>query len=239
MSQQKIILMEDHEETGRNIKKIFEKKYHGYFQVEITTKSEQTLQFANDSETNIFVLDVSMGTRERSQEGLDTLQKIKIKAPKKFVCIWSAKPEYERLAKNLDADIFVHKTKNLENNVNEMSSGLLMYDIERRKSSFAVNDMETQALLVGEELEDEDKNLQAYHNYLKKSKWFQSNKGKYVCFVDGVLRGANPNRTELLRYMAAEYPNRERFVIQVEEEELEIEIPSFEIIDFPINYDKV
>ena len=75
-----------------------------------TMSCEDIVEGINDNPNDIIISDVEMP----GMDGLELLDRVKAKSPKKIFIVMSADPSYEKRAKELGADAFLAKPFSIE-----------------------------------------------------------------------------------------------------------------------------
>ncbi|MBA2750473.1 MAG: response regulator [Tatlockia sp.] len=119
--------MEDSSRTQETIKRIMEGKLN--WKVTIIKNQEEAVSLADQKNYPFYILDVNMG-KNREQEGLDALEKIKDVDQQVFVSVFSAYPNFRQKAANLNSNWFEEKGSEIEKGVCNIASKMLEYKLK-------------------------------------------------------------------------------------------------------------
>ncbi|CCI28029.1 MAG: response regulator [Microcystis sp. M048S1] len=221
---QEIVVMEDDLFLQQAIKEAIKKNLP--WEIRIVGSEKEAISLIQQQEAGYYILDVHMGSN-REQEGLDALEKIKGINSQAFVSILSAYPNNRRLAENLDVDIFIDKTPNIQEDIrSKLIPKMLQYRLNCLQASEAETRLHLEKIYY-----DSDVNIIAYERLKSEPAWLKENEGQYVAFVDGEFVGSCQNKQELLQQLREKYPEKSRFFKKVDKEDRIIDIPYFDIVE--------
>ncbi len=230
-----VIFMEDDSLIQSKVKNILEEELN--CNVIVIEEQQKAIDLANQKESRFFIFDVHMG-RGREQEGLDALEEIKIINSNIPVFILSAYEQYERFAKNLNANGFIHKEADLQQVIrSKIEPEILKYELKvleaRRKETLdqlhQIEDQLHQIERLCKKLEDP--NIEAYEALRNTQEWFVRYQNQYVVFLNGELIDSDTNKTKLLERLQKNHPAQLCFVKLIQQDDMIIDLPYFEIID--------
>jgi hypothetical protein len=182
-----------------------------------------------------FILDCHMGSADRSEEGLNALERLKDKYSDARVGILTGYNQYKPKAMRLKPDHFLVKSGNHQTDVRSMLTFLYGFRIGLhvgKARRIAADPAPAQSIPVASaDPPPLDANHAAYLRMRRDSAWMRRSKGMYVCIVDGMQVRADKNKEALLAYVRARFAARPRFVTRV------LEAEDREVVDIPSDMD--
>lgn len=122
-----VAIMEDSFRTQETIKEVMEKKLN--WKVTVINNQKEAVSLADKKIHSFYILDVNMG-KDREQEGLDALEKIKDVDQQAFVTVFSAYPNFKKKAANLNSNWFEEKGARIEKGVCNIATKMLEYKLK-------------------------------------------------------------------------------------------------------------
>ena len=202
------------------------------WQTRFVDNRREAIKLVQNGEAAYFILDNWI--YQNKQEGFDTLEVIRQLDEQVFVTILTGHPDSrnEIIARRLKADLYKEKSADADNfrrDIEEIASAMLEHKKKIFNDIVGLLDKEISQLKQTKKAHilESDINLAAYNIKIQDHQWLENYRNQYVVFVDGELVDSDGNKSEILKRIRIEYPDKARFFTKVEEaEEKTIDLPS-------------
>jgi len=205
---QQVVIMDDDNKERRAISSSLRK--YGFEAIHVDN-GQEAIRLAQRTRARLFILDIHMG-RDRDQEGLTALEKIKSINPDFFVGILSGYPNrFKEMALRLNANVFMEKSANPEIDTLRIIRKALIDNLAITQSNLQIIDNvlgTANTFNPEDEQEEDDENYLALQKLKLNERWLKQNNGNYVAFISGRFILSNPNKEILLSFMREKHPGR-------------------------------
>jgi DNA-binding NarL/FixJ family response regulator len=221
-----VVVMEDSEEVQNAIKAVLEGKLE--LHLNMVKNKEEAVEMLEKHQADCFIFDNWVGYK---QEGLDALEQIREVNKTVFVAIFSNHGEFRDQAYALGCNLFVDKSPDLTNCIEQIAYEMLKYrlvclETSRKRAA-------SQIELITSPDKSDDRNIDEYRRLKLDLEWLKKHQGKYVAFVDGKCVRASDSSTsesrdELFDWLIGEkeYCDKPRLFTKVEGDVRIIDEPS-------------
>jgi hypothetical protein len=190
------------------------------------SSAEEAVALARDERARCFILDASMGSEDRAQEGLEALTRIKRLDAGISVAIYSNHNRLLKLAKRF-ADVAQPKSGDHLSDIASILERLITPHFKGMVARILAASGHISEQPHGPRLRasgEADVNVRKYRELRADAAWLKKHRDRYVAFIDGELRDTDTDRKRLLGRVRKEHAGKSIFFTEVKEQEESVRI---------------